>query len=399
MGKLIKVPLIFLFIGSLLGAFLRLQFISTVSNVNYSYFLHAHSHVMFLGWIVNIIFIAFIINQDNKKEQVYYRKLFVVMQLLVVGMLISFPLQGYGFFSILFSTMHTICVGIFTIKYLSLTRNLTSISVWYARVALLFFLISTAGPISLGYLMASGLGQSNWYYFSLYFYLHFQYNGFFLFAVFSVIFDQFESAGINFSIKQAKQIGGIFAVTCFPAYLLSTLWAEPDSIYYVIAGLAAWGQLIGLVVLCRLLFVCRHEIKLTLEKHVIYFLAIAMAAFILKLLLQFMSSFPSIAQMAYQLRPVTIGYLHLVLLGVISLPLLVWILLSGNMNKWHGKRAITLYIFFFTCMEACIVASPWWHSIFGSNSISSQLTILLFSTAISLCCLWLMLGVFTARAR
>jgi hypothetical protein len=201
---LFKVPLIFLFIGSILGLFLRWQLISPLENVNYMFVLHAHSHIMFLGWVFNTLFIAFTLNHVLEIKQQSFRALFVVLQLLVVGMLISFPLQGYGFYSILFSTLHTFISIVFIVKFFIQTKHVTSMSAWYARIALIFFLISTAGPFSLGYLKSAGLSHTNWYNFSIYFYLHFQYNGLFLFGILSLFFDLLERRHVKFSIAKAR---------------------------------------------------------------------------------------------------------------------------------------------------------------------------------------------------
>ena len=54
----------------------------------------------------------------------------------------------------------------------------------------------------------------------------------------------------------------------------------------------------------------------------IYLSGIALS---IKLLLQLLSTIPSLSQLAFGFRPVVIGYLHLMLLGVISLFLLGYI--------------------------------------------------------------------------
>src|SRR5688572_29855994 len=102
-----RIPLLFLFIGTLLGVFLRWQFISATPGVNYSFVLHGHSHIMFLGWIFNALYVGICYNHIAAEETKFFRILFIALQVLVVGMLIAFPLQGYGFYSILLSTLHT----------------------------------------------------------------------------------------------------------------------------------------------------------------------------------------------------------------------------------------------------------------------------------------------------
>src|SRR5688500_4016878 len=224
-----KFPLAFLFIGSLLGVFLRLQFIAPTPGVNYAFFLHAHSHIMFLGWVFNLLYIGFVAQYIEKQDHSFFIKLFNVLQVFLVGMLISFPLQGYGFYSIFFSTLHTIGALVFIWKFLVKIKSVTAISVWYARIAMLFFAISTAGPFLLGYLMSKGMAATHWYNFSIYFYLHFQYNGFFLFGILSLFFNQLDGKAIHFSLGKARSFGILLATTCIPAYILSTLW---ENIHY-----------------------------------------------------------------------------------------------------------------------------------------------------------------------
>jgi hypothetical protein len=112
--KLFKLPLVFLFIASCIGLFLRYQVISPIDGVVYSYVLHAHSHVMFLGWVFNVLIIAF---TTEFAEVRGFKILFWFLQFCVLGMLISFPLQGYGVFSITFSTLHTFAALVFIIQF------------------------------------------------------------------------------------------------------------------------------------------------------------------------------------------------------------------------------------------------------------------------------------------
>lgn len=392
MRKFVKIPLIFLFIGSLLGLFLRWQFISPTRYVNYMFFLHAHSHVMFLGWVSNTLFIAFILNHVSEIEQRPFRNLFITLQFLLVGMLISFPIQGYGFYSILFSTLHTFVSIAFIVKFFVQTRDVISTSAWYARIALVFFLISTAGPFSLGYLMSAGLSHTNWYQFSIYFYLHFQYNGFFLFGVLSLFFDLLERRRVKFSLANARAFGLIVGVSCLPAYFLSTLWASPGHIYFLTAGLAASFQILGWIVLVRLIVGSAKEIKSTFRPASIQFFFIALIAYTLKLILQLLSALPSFTQFSFQLRPIIISYLHLVLLGVISLPLLIWFLESYFINLRFAKRSIVLFVFSFLGMEVCLVMYPWWRSIIGSEFPSAASLTFVFSAVLSLSCLLLVIA-------
>lgn len=387
-----RVPLVFLFIGSILGVFLRWQFIVPTNGINYAYVLHAHSHIMFLGWIFNCLYIGFVQNHTLEKEDKFFKNLFVIQQILVVGMLISFPMQGYGFYSITFSTSHTLVAIAFMVKFFYKTKYIDSTSAWYARSALVFFLISTAGPFSLGYLMATGQGQSNWYYLAIYFYLHFQYNGFFLFGVLSLFFDLLERKKVFVKETTAKTIGWILAATCLPTYLLSTLWAKPGISFNIVGGLSALLQLIVLYMLIRLLSKNAIEIKKAFSKSSVYILLITLLAFALKLLLQLISALPDIAQMAYELRPIVIAYLHMVLIGIISLTLFVWYIEFNLLGNDSGKRVILLFIISFVGMEMCLALIPWWAKLFGSNFFQASKISFFFSAMLSVSCLLLLVS-------
>lgn len=387
MLKFTRIPLLFLFLGSLLGVCLRWQIVFPTPGVNYTYFLHGHSHIMFLGWIFNVLFLGFTSNHIAKNRQTFFRMLFIILQVFVVGMMISFPLQGYGFYSILFSTLHTLGAIFFIVKFFKETKHATTTSAWYASISLLFFIVSAAGPMLLGYLMANGLAQSNWYYFAIYFYLHFQYNGFFIFGIFSLFFDLVESRKINFSLRTTRTVGIIFAVVCIPAYGLSVLWAKPGNIFNISGAIVGLIQLYAVILLGNLLRKISNELKAAFSKSSFHILIIVFIAFALKLVLQFISAFPAAAQLAYELRPIVIAYIHLVLIGVITLFIFVWYVESGLINKRFGSILIVLFTILFAAMELCLILNPWWSTIFGAGAPSATTAILFFSAALSICCL------------
>jgi hypothetical protein len=269
---------------------------------------------------------------------------------------------------------------------------LRSTSIVLAKIAMTFFVISTAGPFALGYLMANGMGDTNWYNYSIYFYLHFQYNGFFLFGVLSLFFNLLERRKIIFNEAQAKKFGWILAGACLPTYLLSVLWAKPPIFVNILSGVSAVAQFVALYVLADLLIRNLASIRQGLSRSSVYFLSIALAAFVVKLLLQVLSALPDIAQMAYELRPVVIAYLHLVLIGVISLPLLVWFIEFRLMRDLSGPRVVWLFLFAFLGMELSLVLSPWWTSFFGPGFFSSAHVIFLFSLILSFSCLLLLVS-------
>src|SRR5690606_31168184 len=55
-------------------------------------------------------------------------------------------------------------------------------------------------------------------------------------------------------------------------------------------------------------------------------------SFLLKLLLQTLSAFPAIAELAYVYNYYVIAYLHLVLIGIITLSMLIWYIEQGMLS-------------------------------------------------------------------
>jgi hypothetical protein len=363
MLKQFRVPLYFLFVGSLLGVFLRWQFVVPTSGVNYTFFLHAHSHIMFLGWVFNALYIVFVSHYIPNTNQDFFIRLYVLLQLLTAGMLISFPLEGYGFFSILISTFHTIGALIFIIRFWIKTKPLRTTSVFYARISLALFSLSAAGPFSLGYLMANNMGESNFYNFSIYFYLHFQYNGFFFFGILSLFFLMLEKNQIVFKTSKAKNIGIIFLIACLPSYLLSTLWARPGYGIHYIGGFFAVVQLYAFNGLLNFARKNSDVIRRAFSTTTFLLLSFALAVFGLKFILQLISAFPFAAQMAYEHRPVVIAYLHLVLVGGITAFLFGWYVEQHVLPKGLAKAATVMFMTSFVGMEAILVATPWWNAV------------------------------------
>jgi hypothetical protein len=109
-----RLALLNFFLAALLGVLLRYAFVEELTFITYRPVMHAHSHVAMLGWVYLALYAlllpAFVPAAAGKG---FYRGLFWLTQLSVAGMLISFPLEGYGPWSISFSTLHVLCAYAF----------------------------------------------------------------------------------------------------------------------------------------------------------------------------------------------------------------------------------------------------------------------------------------------
>lgn len=265
--------------------------------------------------------------------------LFVIIQITLGGMLISFPLQSYGVISIVLSALHTIFVVLFCWWIFKDFKKLpASTSIWFAKISLILFLLSALGPFSLGPLVANGLGQTKWYYFSVYYYLHFQYNGVFIFGVLSLFFHLLEERRLPFNPQLARRSGLLLLISVFPTYALSTLWAEPGFSFNIIGFVGAVIQLLSLYYFFQAVSVLNFP---SFKPSAKILLMLALFSFILKYVLQLISAHPFIAELAFNNRPFVIAYLHLVLIGVVTFFLLFWYLEKGIVE---GKSMVATWL-------------------------------------------------------
>ena len=310
---------------------------------------------MFLGWVFNMISLAFIVEHIPGEKQKRYKRLFMLIQVLLLGMLISFPLQGYGVYSIIFSSIHTFIAGIISFWFFRDTKNLTfDASRWLARIALVFFLLASLGPLSLGPLMINGMAQTDWYYFAVYYYLHFQYNGVFTFSVLSLFLGLLNEKGIKLDSLIVKRFVYLMLVSCVLGYSLSLLWAKPGLIFNVLGLVAALMQLVACLFFIKILRSIPKGVinQYSFSARVLFF--VAFISFGIKLVLQTLSAHPLIARLAYEVRNYVLAYLHLVLIGMISGFLLGW----SIEKKWirePNKPVLTLFLIGLIGMELTMI--------------------------------------------
>ena len=360
--KWVKASFLYLIIAALLGVLLRYILIAPIEGLNFRYLLHAHSHVAFLGWVFNALFAGLVFAYVPEKAT-DYRLQFWLLQIAVVGMLITFPIQGYAAASISFSTLHIFLSWWFAAKFYQDTHKIdrqNSTSLSFVRWGLIFMVVSAIGPFALGAIMAQGLSASALYNLSIYFYLHFQYNGWFSFAVFGLFFWFLENNDIPFSVVQAKNFLILMLIATIPGYALSALWTQPAAWVYVFGFIAGIAQLLAFVCLLAILIKNKKILVTSLMKPVRYLLFFTLLALLLKGMMQFASAFPAIADLAYKARNFTIGYLHIVFLGFVSVFLIAWFCQVGivKINNRKAYVGIVLFLIGFIISELIIFLQP-----------------------------------------
>jgi hypothetical protein len=305
-----------------LGVVLRYKIAFYLPFVQQKFLLHSHSHFAFSGWVTQTLMVLLIHHlslQSGEQILKKYRWLLNANLFVSYGMLISFMAQGYSCFSVAFSTLSILISYFFTYCYWRDLNKLAGsrVSSMWIKAALALHVISSLGTFFLAYTMASKHADQHLYLASVYFYLHFQYNGWFLFAGMGLLTSRFEK--IAGSFKKLRTIFLLFFLASFPAYFLSVLWLPLSGFVYSIILAAVVFQLSGWVLMLRFFLTNRDFIRRTFSKHGRFLLLLAAIAFSIKILLQSGSVHPALSQLSYSFRPIIIGYLHLVLLAVTSI--------------------------------------------------------------------------------
>lgn len=345
--RLLKISLFNLLIVASIGVVLRYKILYSLPFLDQKHLLHGHSHFAFAGWIAHtlmVLFVAYLSKQTKRDEFKEYKYVLIINLISAYGMLLSFPVQGYGVVSISFSTLSVFTFYFFTVKMWK-DFNIISddiISVYWFKAALLFGVLSSFGTFGLAYMMANKMAHQNYYLAAVYFYLHFQYNGFFFFGCMG-LFHTFLPKEIK-SNKEFKVVFWLFLFAVVPAYFLSTLWMSLPNWVFVIVVLASFLQMIAWIHFLRVLYQKRNLLSQHINVAGRWLMILSATATTVKLFLQLGSTIPSLSQLAFGFRPIVIAYLHLVLLGIITIFLLATIFSENNLPL---KKATKFGLFIF----------------------------------------------------
>ncbi|OMQ13587.1 hypothetical protein [[Flexibacter] sp. ATCC 35103] len=308
-------------IASIMGLLMRFVTLFHFSSINYSFLLHAHSHVAMLGWVYMTIYVLIVylfIPKDNPKDKrckPIYNQLFWITELTVIGMMISFPLQGYAFFSIVFSTTHILLSYVFCILVWKDTYKEKTPESKLLSAAILFMVFSTFGVWCLGPAL-SMLGQQNAFYqIAIQFFLHFQFNGWFLFAVLALFLKQ---AKRNLKEEMFNKFFVLLILSTFLTMALPVSW-------YVKNEMLKWINIFG-VLLQILAFVYFYKMvkphlsyfKSNLNTTTKYIYGLVLFSLVLKIGIQLLNLMPDLAEVSHQIRNFVIGFIHLTALGIIT---------------------------------------------------------------------------------
>ena len=350
----INLSLGYFIIAAVLGVVLR-SFHSIEIPVTYKFIVHTHSHIALLGWVyMGLTTLLYKLFLEKQELTLKYRRIFWFTQFTLVGMLLSFPFQGYALLSIIFSTLFLIASYWFTwffMKYVPASFKKTN-SYKCVKYALWYMVLSSIGPWALGAIMNTLGAESIWYRLSIYFYLHFQYNGWMILGLLGVFIYVLERNDIKIPKTTFNRFFWWINLGIVLTFFLSTLWTKPHIFLYVIGGLGAILQIMAFGILLLLVIRCKEklfQILTPLQKNLLITVAVLVG---IKILLQLFTAFPYFADLAASITDFTIGYLHWTFLGVVTIGLMLF--LDYFKLLILSKRAYALYVIGFLLTEGLI---------------------------------------------
>lgn len=346
--KWIRFSLFNLLLVALLGILMRYKIGFPFPYFDQKHLQHAHSHFAFYGWVSHTLMTlmaAYIHDLNQGIPLKRYNSLIALNLMASYGMLFSFTAWGYHAVSISFSVLSVLVSYAFTAFFIRDFRPMrirSGVSLWF-RAALLFNVLSSLGTFALAYMMATKQVAQQAYLLSVYFYLHFQYNGWFFFTSVGLAILLFRKLNPDFHTD--RRVFWMFALSVVPAYLLSALWLPMPGWVYALVVAAAVVQSMAWVMQFSLF---AKEYRNNLQRllpEIRLGLWVVGFAICIKFLLQLGSVIPELAKLAFGFRPVIIAYLHLVLLAITSVFLLLAAYAQGyvQVNR-KSKRALILFM-------------------------------------------------------
>lgn len=355
--KDIQWAFLYFIITILLGLSLRVSYIADVF-FNIRHVTHSHSHIGLLGWIYTILsslICQYFLRETDRKP---YFILFLCTQFCILGMLFSFPFGGYFLYSIIFSSLFIICTYWFSIFFLKRSKkynfirfsisksidveNDKPLSLKFVHWGIYFLILSSIGIWLLPVAIVKAGKGSDWYNSALYFFLHFQYNGWFLAVLFGLLVGEIEHK----SLLNSKRLKGAlynFVIGTIGSVTLSWVGFFNEPILYII------GNISGFLLLASIFKLYRAYMQL--EKPA-FLMQMFLLLCMLKTIFMFLGSFPWIAEVVLPNREFVISYLHFTFLGVIGFGVLHF--LEKNLHIHFPYWSLSLYTTAFVGSEILI---------------------------------------------
>ncbi|NNF02570.1 MAG: hypothetical protein HKN22_07775 [Bacteroidia bacterium] len=101
-------------------------------------------------------------------------------------------------------------------------------------------------------------------------------------------------------------------------FALAVTWSTPETLLFWINSIGVLLQLLALFLLVKAILQSQQEIKALLNKQSFILWYLAFVGLILKILVQGLVAVPAVAKISYTIHNFVIGFIHLLVLGCLS---------------------------------------------------------------------------------
>jgi len=371
------IPFVNLLIAALLGVLLRAAFVFPLEGITFLYVLHGHSHVALLGWLYLLVYVLFVeqFALQTPEEDLFYRRLFWVTQIAVVGMTVTFPFQGYAVPSIFFSTLHIICSYVFAYRLGRYHRIIPKKQALWMKTALFFMVFSTLGVWFLGPAIGMMGKASAFFQLCIQFFLHFQFDGWFFTAFIALLFPYaFSTSQVNNSLNRlyVLWIAGVVLT-----YALPVSWYHANPFLYYFNGGGVILQTLALYAVIKPLWkrYRREQTTTPFSMNGVFILGISCMG--IRLVLQLLTLIEPLALALKGMRAWIVGFIHLNMLGIFT-ALGLWLLFQKEKFKFNRSTKVGCFLLFlgFILTESLLGLQGLQHFVqlsFVDNDIQVQL--------------------------
>lgn len=307
-------------VAALLGLVLRCVPLVEIPWLNFRHVTHAHSHAAMMGWLYMAIFglVLHTFLPEKERTAKLFRWLFWILQFAVMGMVCSFPFQGYGAVSITFSAIHLFASYTFLVAVWKKLSNVERQPKLLLKTAIVLMIFSTLGVYAIGPATVFAGRFSDLYNLCIQFFLHFQFQGWFFFALLAIFFQRMHVSGRNVLGKNAFfWFYSLLLFACFGMMALPTAQYLGWEFLLPLNTVGAIAQLAAVLILLTALNKFKHAIGNSSFVIKIAVWAVVVSLFV-KAIGQAALSWPSIAIAPVLIRPMVVGFIHLLLLSAAS---------------------------------------------------------------------------------
>jgi len=335
---------------ALLGVLLRTKMVFSLEGIEFSNILEAHYHFAMNGWVTLVLMTLMVyelLPEAINRKPIYQWMRWGVL-LTSYGLAISFIINGYTLITILFITVYIIIGLTFAWTF---TKDLIKAKpikpvLALSICAVISLILSCAGPETfLGFVLAAHSMNILLFRDTAYTYLHFQYNGFFPLAIFALFFNFISTKEISHKAQKCMRwISVLLPFSILPTLFLSYLWHYPNIYVRSVSAVGCIILYIFLIWFYKFLAASWTQLR-QMNRYSKILGGLVIIAVTLKIILQTGTVIPYIGIIVFGNRPIIIGYIHLVMLGFITLYLLSHFVRNDYLNSKSSFTRVAILVF------------------------------------------------------